>query len=250
MTADRTTRWLEVAVSVSAPLVIATSGAISYTSLYDLARGPGGFGEVEAHLFPFPIDFNLGGNVAASFLLARWQARLWPRLWVGLQVVISGVATISGNALHGWMASHSHPWVGLGLAVSAVPGAAIVGMTHTVSIMLRCRPRADEDQAPEPTPGKETRALEEREQAQERRQRRPASSSASPKESRVRALLEEGRIAVLRTKEERAALIARVAEQVEASRSYVRKIAGRLEQESGSLEPEEHAGAVAMAGER
>lgn len=225
MTADRTTQLLTGAVAITAPLVIATSGAISYSSLYELARVLGGYGELEAHLFPFPIDFTLGGAVAASFLLARWRAPIWPRAWVAIQVIFAAVVTISGNALHGTLAGDTAawPWM-LRLVVSAVPGAAIVGMTHTVTIMLRCRPRPhggeEEREAPEP-----------RNPAQARRQ---TERSAAPKEQRAGALLADGGIALL-VGSERAALIARVASEIRASRSYVRKIAGRLE--SGRGEP-------------
>jgi hypothetical protein len=217
---DRTTGWLTLAVAVTAPLVIGSSGAISYSSLYELARVVGGYGELEAHLFPFPIDFTLGGAVAASFLLARWRAPFWPRFWIALQVGLSAIVTISGNALHGSIVGDPHAWPwGLRLMVSAVPGAAIVGMTHAVTIMLRHRP------------GDAVRDRDMRSANERAPQRVRSRSSLAPKEARVRALLTEGRIAFL-AGEDRASLIARVAGQVAGSRSYVRKIAGRIEREA------------------
>lgn len=213
-----------LAVSVTAPLVIASSGAISYSSLYQLALVVGGYSQLEAHLFPFPIDFTLGGAVAASFLLARWRAPLAPRFWVALQVALSALVTISGNALHATIVgdAQSWPWA-LRLAVSAVPGAAIVGMTHTVTIMLRCRPASA---IPERAPEQEI--VRDGEPDREPRQLRGA-----PKELRVRALLVESGIPGV-VGEERAAIIACIAGEVDASRSYVRKIAGRLEGENRS----------------
>lgn len=219
---DRTTRWLTASVAVTAPLVIVTSGAISYSSLYALSRAAGGYGEFEAHLFPFPIDFTLGGAIAASFLLARWRAPFWARFWIGLQVALSALVTISGNALHGSIVGHHGDWPwALRIAVSAVPGAAIVGMTHTVTIMLRARPHAREERSGLVN-------VRTKGSAPARAKARPARSGTAPKEARVRALLLDAGIPRLMS-DERAALIARVANEVEGSRSYVRKIAGRIE---------------------
>lgn len=217
---DRTAWWLTLVVGLTAPLVIVSSGAISYSSLYELALIVGGYGQVEAHLFPLPIDFTLGGAVAASFLLARWRAPFWPRAWIALQVGLSAIATISGNALHGSIVGDPHTWPwGLRLMVSAVPGAAIVGMTHAVTIMLRHRPGAAvRERAARPASEREPR-------------RRRSRSSVPPKEARVRAILSDRRSALLNPAE-RAALIARVASEVGGSRSYVRKIAGRIENEA------------------
>lgn len=226
---DRTTSGLVLAVSVTAPLVIASSGAISYSSLYQLALVVGGYSQLEAHLFPFPIDFTLGGAVAASFLLARWRAPLVPRLWVALQVALSALVTISGNALHATIVgdAQSWPWA-LRLAVSAVPGAAIVGMTHTVTIMLRSRPAVA-------IPDRLREDRDVREDGRETERQRQLRGA--PKESRVSALLAESGIPGV-VGEERAAIIARIASEVGASRSYVRKIAGRLEREIRSALPE------------
>lgn len=219
---DRTTRGLVVAVSVTAPLVIASSGAISYSSLYQLALVVGGYSQLEAHLFPFPIDFTLGGAVAASFLLARWRAPLVPRFWVALQVALSALVTISGNALHATIVGDAHNWPwGLRLAVSAVPGAAIVGMTHTVTIMLRSRPAVV---STEGARGSEVGARHETP-----RPGRP-QLTAAPIEARVRALLQRGGVPGLSGRE-RADLISRIADAAHASKSYVRKIAVRLERE-------------------
>jgi hypothetical protein len=221
---DRTTRGLVLAVAVTAPLVIATSGAISYSSLYQLALVVGGFSGLEAHLFPFPVDFTLGGAVAASFLLARWGTPWGPRSWVALQVAASAVVTISGNALHATIVGDAHAWPSaLRLAVSAVPGAAIVFMTHTVTIMLRCRPGAAHQARAAKRPPRAERRQVERDPGA--RALRP--SAGMNKESRLRALLDDGGIGLL-DGPARAALIARAAADVEGSKSYVRKIAASM----------------------
>lgn len=235
MSTDRTTFLLTMAVAIAAPLVIATSGGISYSSLYELALKVGGYGQLEAHLFPFPIDLTLGGAVAASFLLARWRAPMWPRFWIALQVALSAVVTISGNALHGTLVSDAETWaMGWRLAVSAVPGAAIVGMTHTVTIMLRSHPRPDEEREERAPEREERGGRTASEPPANRRERR---SLPAPKESRVRALLDDGGVVQL-DGEERAALIARVATEAGCARSYVRKIAGRVKRESEGHAPE------------
>jgi len=140
---DATTRRLERAVWVMATAVIAAGWVISYSSLRLLAVKVGHYGAAEALLYPLPIDCTLGGAVAAEFLLARWDAPLRARLYVGGQILVSAAGTVTGNALHGLITEPSvvQPWWGA-VAVSAVPGAAIAGMTHAATLMLRYRSRS------------------------------------------------------------------------------------------------------------
>src|SRR5215472_12183709 len=98
---DAATRRLERAVWVMAAAVIAAGWVISYSSLRLLALKVGHYGVAEAFLYPIPIDCTLGGAVAAEFLLARWDAPLGARLYVGGQILVSAAGTVTGNALHG-----------------------------------------------------------------------------------------------------------------------------------------------------
>ncbi|MGH7882489.1 MAG: hypothetical protein ACREN8_06225 [Candidatus Dormibacteraceae bacterium] len=209
---DRTTRWLQAAVAIAVPLVIGSSGFISYSSLCELAQVVGGYGQLEAHLFPFPIDFTLAGSIAASFLLARWRASWTARAVVGIQVFVAAVVTISGNALHGWSTAAGVEW--LRLAVSAVPAAALVGMTHTVTIMLRNRSHPEIDQAFEPVLSRQSVAS--------------SPTRNRKKRERILALLKESHEVLGESGSERAALIKRIASRVKADPTYVRSLALEL----------------------
>jgi hypothetical protein len=232
---DRTTRVLEWAVLGVAPLVACAAGYDSYSSLVEVAREVGGYAEHEAQVYPLTIDLTLAGSIAASWLLTRWRAPARARAVIGLMIAGSAILTVSGNALHGWLVTGdlAAPWA-LRAAVSAVPGAAIVGVTHQVVVILRHRPRqerteSDADEAPESEP--------------QRHVHRPrARTKSGPKLTRVRALLEERGLANLDPRA-RAEVIGAVARETRTSAQYVRRIAREFRAPSNS-EPDGEEGAA------
>lgn len=226
---DRTTQVLEWAVLGVAPLVAFAAGYDSYSSLVEVAREVGGYAEHEAQVYPAAIDLTLGGSIAASWLLVRWGAPGRARAVVTLMITGSAILTVSGNALHGWLvAGHlAAPWV-LRAAVSAVPGAAIVGVTHQVVLVLRHRPHRVAAR-----PAGEVSSPEAR---LRRAPRRMARATSAPKQAHVRALLEEREVGNL-VGQARADVISSVARETRSSAQYVRRLARGLrtsgEAESG-----------------
>jgi hypothetical protein len=216
---------------VSVPLATIAAELDSYFSQVDVAAIVAGFGWFESHLYPLTIDFTLGGSIAASWLLARWGAPRGPRAVLALMILGSAIATVAANALHGWAVSDhaTIPWA-LRAVVSAVPGAAIVSATHQAVLVARYRPRpglADEERESEP---------------QQQAHRPKARAKSTPKQVRVRALLEERGLANLDPRA-RAEVIGAVARETRTSAQYVRRIAREFRAPSNS-EPDGEEGAA------
>jgi hypothetical protein len=281
------TAAVSVAPSLTLVVLLGAGGLVVLVSAYVVARCLTNAGYTWADSWVIEAIAVIGGiGGVQSYTALRWLAVLGDipdplsnvaPATVDLFAVAMGYAALTYRRRHPGERDRYADWLALSYSVAAVlanlaaagldvadnrisgPRVAVVLLWHVAPVitfllgshwlMRRSRPALERETQNVPELVAEAATRESTPPVRERRAPRAAAAPTALKESRVRVLLEEGR-AAMGSKEERAALIARVAEQVEASRSYVRKIAGRLEQESSLSEPEEHGGVVAVAGER
>lgn len=128
MTGDR---WIQRLTASVVMAVAAFAAIVSYSHIYDLARGHGQAG-IDARLLPLSVD----GLIASASLVLLYEARQ-KRSAPGLarwMLALGVAATVAANIAYGL------PFGPLGSIVSAWPAVAFIGSVEMATAMVRrCR---------------------------------------------------------------------------------------------------------------